>query len=83
LAFDATLILCFEVTEMQTKTHVAHLAILMFLAVPAHSANWTQWRGAGLLGVVAGSGYPTTWSEEENIVWKVTIPGWGTSSPII
>jgi len=68
---------------MQTKTLFAPLAILMFLSVPVHSENWTQWRGAGLSGVVAGSGYPITWSEQENIVWKVTLPGWGTSSPAI
>lgn len=75
--------LCFKVIEMQTKTLFALLAILMFLSVPAFGENWPQWRGAGLSGVVSGAGYPTTWSEQENIVWKVTLPGWGTSSPVI
>lgn len=49
----------------------------------AVAANWPAWRGA------TGNGYsdvadpPVTWSETENLGWKVTLPGLGHSSPII
>ena len=71
------------VTVMQTKTLFAVMTILTFLSLPTHGENWTQWRGTGLSGVVAGSGYPMTWSEEENVLWKIPLPGWGTSTPAI
>jgi outer membrane protein assembly factor BamB len=32
---------------------------------------------------VAGSGYPDTWSDTDNVVWKVVVPGRGNSSPIV
>jgi len=44
---------------------------------------WPNWRGPSGQGLVAGSGYPDTWSDTENVVWKVTVPGRGHSSPII
>src|SRR3712207_8825665 len=34
-------------------------------------------------GYVSGSGYPHTWSDTENVLWKVPVPGHGNSSPIV
>ncbi len=44
--------------------------------------NWPDWRGPEFNSVVKGS-YPTEWGEEKNILWKVKVPGWGTSTPAI
>lgn len=44
---------------------------------------WPQFRGPTGQGTSNATGLPTTWSESENIVWKVELPGAGTSSPII
>jgi len=49
----------------------------------AARADWPQFRGVGGLGVAAETTLPTTWSENENLVWKTALPGAGTSSPII
>ena len=43
---------------------------------------WPGWRGPSAQGHVAGSGYPDTWSETENVVWRAEVPGRGNSSPI-
>ena len=32
---------------------------------------------------MAGTGYPDTWSDTENVRWKVAVPGNGNSSPIV
>jgi outer membrane protein assembly factor BamB len=48
----------------------------------ALAADWMQFRGPGGQGVSSDKGLPETWSETENIVWKVKLPGPGTSSPI-
>jgi len=44
---------------------------------------WPQWRGPSGQGLVQGAGYPDTWSETENVRWKVQVPGGGNSSPIV
>ena len=44
---------------------------------------WPFWRGPSMQGLVAGKGYPSTWSDTENIVWRVQVPGRGHSSPIV
>ena len=44
---------------------------------------WPQWRGPSGQGLVEGKSYPDTWSDVENVRWKVKVPGKGNSSPII
>ena len=44
---------------------------------------WPHWRGPSVQGIVEGKGYPDTWSEKDNVLWKVPIPGRGHSTPIV
>ena len=44
--------------------------------------HWPAWRGPDGTGV-AGGAAPTTWSDEQNIKWKVEVPGRGFSTPVI
>ena len=45
--------------------------------------DWPQFRGPGGQGQSAERALPLTWSEKENVRWKVPIPGLGWSSPSI
>ena len=45
--------------------------------------NWHYWRGPLATGEAVNGNPPTTWSEAENIRWKVPIPGLGHATPII
>src|SRR5436190_21391888 len=45
--------------------------------------EWPEFRGPTGQGHSTAVGLPTTWSETENIAWKVAIPGRGLSSPVI
>jgi outer membrane protein assembly factor BamB len=45
--------------------------------------DWPQFRGPGGQGHSAERGLPSTWSETENIAWKVPVPGRGWSSPVV
>jgi hypothetical protein len=47
------------------------------------SADWPQFRGPDGRGVSESTGLPLTWSAKENVVWKTTLPGPGSSSPIV
>ncbi|HEX7779804.1 MAG TPA: PQQ-binding-like beta-propeller repeat protein, partial [Vicinamibacterales bacterium] len=44
---------------------------------------WPRWRGPSGQGHVTGTNYVDTWSEKENIKWRVPVPGLGHSSPIV
>ena len=45
--------------------------------------NWFQFRGVNSQGISTEAGLPTEWSEAKNVVWKVDLPGKGSSSPVI
>ena len=46
--------------------------------------NWHHWRGPHATGVAAADANPPiTWSETENVRWKIAIPGVGHATPII
>lgn len=44
--------------------------------------HWPRWRGPHENGHYHGSGVPVKWTADD-VVWKVTIPGRGQSSPIV
>ena len=44
---------------------------------------WPQWRGPLATGVAPLADPPLTWSETNNLKWKVKIPGAGDSTPIV
>src|SRR5262245_63777873 len=44
--------------------------------------DWPRWRGPNADGVADGRNLPVRWSKTENVRWSVTLPGWGTSSPV-
>jgi len=47
-------------------------------------ADWPAWRGPSRDGIAApGQNPPTQWSETENILWKVPLPGRGHGSPTV
>jgi len=47
------------------------------------AADWPQFRGPGGQGHSDATNLPLTWSETENIQWKVPVAGLGWSSPAI
>jgi outer membrane protein assembly factor BamB len=54
------------------------------IAIATLSAeNWPQWRGPSMNGISSEKGLPLKWSTEENIAWKVPMPGRSGSTPII
>jgi outer membrane protein assembly factor BamB len=47
------------------------------------SSYWPAWRGPNATGVGDNANPPVTWSETQNIKWKVKLTGEGASSPIV
>ncbi len=59
--------------------------VLFLLLAPftASSADWRQFRGPTGQGTSAEKGLPVQWSAQNNLAWKVKLPGAGASSPVI
>lgn len=49
----------------------------------AAAENWPNWRGPHGNGVADGASYPAKWSATENVAWKSSLPGKGSSTPIV
>ena len=69
---------------------VTTIVVAMMVVVSATHAQegapetyWPQWRGPLATGVTPDGHPPVSWSETENIWWKVPIPGKGSASPIV
>jgi outer membrane protein assembly factor BamB len=45
--------------------------------------NWPQWRGPSLNGVSAETNLPVHWSKTDNIAWKLAMPAFSGSTPIV
>jgi outer membrane protein assembly factor BamB len=58
-------------------------AMLAIRAAAFAPEDWPQFRGPGGQGHSSERGLPLTWSESENIAWKVAVPGRGWSSPVV
>ena len=52
-------------------------------ALPARADNWPNWRGPAVDGVAAGTGYVSSWSPTEHVLWRVKLPGLGASTPAV
>ena len=47
-------------------------------------ADWTRFRGPNGSGVAEDKeATPATWSDKENLKWKIALPGSGVSCPIV
>jgi outer membrane protein assembly factor BamB len=53
------------------------------LGPSALADDWTRFRGVNGTGASDSTTLPTTWSDSENIAWKIELPGHGSSSPVV
>jgi len=64
--------------------HLFVIAALVLLAVGQPAAeHWPQWRGPLLNGISAEKNLPVKWSATDNVAWKLAMPAWSGSTPII
>ena len=56
---------------------------ILVAATPGQDPAWPGFRGARHDGVSHSAKPPAKWSDDENIRWKVELPGPGSSSPVV
>jgi outer membrane protein assembly factor BamB len=59
------------------------VGLVLLFGQKTTAQNWPQWRGPALNGVSSEKNLPVKWTTEENVVWKVEMPEWSGSTPII
>lgn len=57
--------------------------IFAIAATSIQAADWPAFRGPAGNGISTDKGFPTTWSQDENIRWKVKLAAPGNGSPIV
>jgi outer membrane protein assembly factor BamB len=57
--------------------------VALFSVIVANAENWPQWRGPSLNGTSNERDLPVRWTAEENISWKLALPEWSGSTPVI
>jgi outer membrane protein assembly factor BamB len=63
---------------------VLSLLLAATTGMTVSASDWRQFRGPHGSGIAATDAQPaTTWSDSENVKWKVALPGPGSSSPIV
>jgi outer membrane protein assembly factor BamB len=68
---------------MKSKTFPAAALCVAAFALAAGAADWPNFRGPGGCGVSAEKDLPAKWGDKENLVWKLDLPGPGSSSPVV
>ena len=62
---------------------VFELYAVVVLVTATVAGNWPQWRGPGLNGVSGERNLPLRWSAQENVAWRLPLPGLSASTPAI
>ena len=62
-----------------------HLTLLLLASAGASlvANTWPHWRGPSMDGVSTEKGLPTTWSATDNVAWKLPLPAFSGSTPIV
>jgi outer membrane protein assembly factor BamB len=62
---------------------LAFVVVSCALSASLFAQRWPAWRGPTANGVSTETGLPTTWSATENVAWKLPLPAFSGSTPVI
>ena len=71
-----------RITPVRSRVWMA-LTLTALTASSLHADNWPQWRGPLLNGVSTETNLPVRWSGTENVAWKLAMPAWSGSTPVV
>jgi outer membrane protein assembly factor BamB len=64
-------------------THFLSGVAIAWVGLLTANADWPQWRGPSGTGAAPQASPPLTWSETQNVRWKLPLAGRGHSSPVV
>src|SRR5262245_38702938 len=68
-----------------TTRRVLSIGLILIVGAAARLAadNWPQWRGPLLNGLSHETNLPVRWSKTQGLAWKLPLPAWSGSTPIV
>lgn len=69
--------------HIRTRSFVMPIVVMIVQVTFLHAGDWPAWRGPSANGISSETNLPINWSPEENVRWKIALPGPGNSTPII
>ncbi len=70
-------------SDWNLVTFLSLIGLSFLSSTSVKAQEWARFRGVNGAGQSTVSDLPTRWSESENLVWKLDLPGEGSSSPVI
>jgi len=70
----------------RSPVHLISAAVVLIstvLATSTSAGDWPGFRGKDGNGVTEDSGFPTKWSKDGNVKWRIDMPNRGNESPIV
>ena len=61
----------------------AAVCTIVLTVTAVRAENWPQWRGPSGNGISTETNLPVRWTTTENIAWKLPLPTWSGSTPIV
>jgi outer membrane protein assembly factor BamB len=68
---------------MQRRLTLTVMSLVAAASVSLAANTWPHWRGPTFDGVSQETGLPVRWSATENVAWKLPLPAFSGSTPII
>jgi outer membrane protein assembly factor BamB len=65
------------------RRRLLFVCTLLFAQAVCFGGNWPHWRGPNMTGSVDEKNLPLRWSTTENITWKLAMPDFSGSTPIV
>ncbi|HYG82916.1 MAG TPA: PQQ-binding-like beta-propeller repeat protein [Pyrinomonadaceae bacterium] len=65
------------------KTILPAVILVALCCAFVRAENWPQWRGPELNGTSREKGLPMRWGATENVAWRLELPSWSGSTPIV
>ena len=66
-----------------SRSHYLFALLLIFVGTSLYAENWPHWRGPRKDGTSTETNLPLRWSTSENILWRLPLPGPGSSTPVV
>src|SRR6185436_19648859 len=65
------------------RTVLVPVVVTLLSTTTGWAQHWPHWRGPTHDGVSVERGLPDTWSATKNVAWKLPLPAYSGSTPII
>ena len=65
------------------RSVIVSACLVLIVQTVCLGGNWPQWRGPSMNGVASDRQVPVRWSATENVTWKLALPDFSGSTPII